>query len=147
MPQKSDPEQTGHLIGQTRGIAIAFFCSVIVSLAQALIKYGFLRDPIYFDFQSFWDVPGIVWQILTNPFVLLGYSIAGVSSIAFLEALHLTQFGVSNTVLRLNYMFSFFLGILLFGEPFRFDHFAGVILIFSGVVVFTLHSRKNEQGF
>jgi multidrug transporter EmrE-like cation transporter len=131
-------------IDKNRAILITVLCVVLLTIGQTLMKIGFSRcsipDKIEFS-SSFLN--SFVSSFLSTPWILMGYSIAIISSILYLEALHKAEFGITTAVMRLNYITAYCIGIFYFGESFNIVNLIGMLLIFSGVLIISL-SKEGE---
>jgi multidrug transporter EmrE-like cation transporter len=119
---------------KSKAILITVICVILVSIGQAFMKYGFNQSATPSEIQFSKEfAKNFLFSFFETPWIIIGYLIAGISSILFLEALHNAEFGITAAVLRLNYIVAYFIGIFYFGESFKIINFIGLLLIFVGV--------------
>lgn len=101
-----------------------FLCTVISAAAQILIKYGAsaLRssDP---------------WAMLTNPSLLIGYSLYGLMTVMFVFALKDEQLSILYPIIALTYVWVAVLSFYFFRESLNAYKVVGVLVIVAGVAV------------
>ena len=131
---------------KVRSISITVLCVIIVSIGQALMKYGFnqaaIPGELRFSQEFAWS---FFTSFISTPWIFTGYFLATISSILFLEALHNTELGITAAVLRLNYVTAYVIGVLYFQETFKSINLMGILLIFSGVVVISLKEDNTPS--
>jgi drug/metabolite transporter (DMT)-like permease len=116
----------------------------LISIGQALMKVGFKQSTIPSDIEfSIEFIKSFVASLFATPWIFTGYFFATISSILFLEALHNTEFGITTAVFRLNYIVAYFIGVIYFGETFKYVNLIGIMLIFIGVLFISLSEDKK----
>jgi len=131
---------------KVRAISITILCVILVSSGQALMKFGFGQSEIPGKIEFTREFIGSFFSsFLATPWILLGYFLATISAILFLEALHKAEFGITAAVFRLNYIIAYIIGIIYFGETFKVINLIGLLLIFSGVAVISLSEEKRSS--
>ena len=124
---------------RSKAILITILCVILISTGQALMKIGFSRCTMPHDFEFTKPfVSKFLSSFISTPWILVGYSIAVISSIIYMEALHKAEFGVTSAIFSLNYVIAYFIGISIFKEAFNPVNLLGLILIFFGVVYISL---------
>lgn len=129
---------------KTKAIYISVLCVILVSIGQTFMKFGFTQCTIPSNIEFSSDFfKAFISSFFSTPWILVGYFIAMISSVLFLEALHKAEFGITTAVLRLNYITAYFIGIIYFGETFNLINLLGLSLIFFGVLIISLSDEGN----
>ena len=107
-----------------RSVLLVFFCTLIGASAQVFFKLGATAiarpTPI---------------QILTNPSLLFGYCLYGVSTILLVLALRKGQLSLLYPVIALTYVWVTLLSIMIFHETLNVFKAVGLAVIVAGVAV------------
>ncbi len=74
-------------------------------------------------------------NLLTEPFVLIGFGLYGVASVVWLRVLSEHELSLAYPLISLSYAFSLVLGRWLFQDDLNLTRIAGVTLIILGAVV------------
>lgn len=118
-------------VARHRGIALVFCCTVIGAAAQMLIKTGASSlshgDPL---------------AMLTNLYLLAGYSMYGISTVLLVLALRKGQLSILYPVISLTYVWVTILSVLVLKETMNPWKAMGVGIIVMGVAVLGRDGRK-----
>lgn len=104
-----------------KAIVLALFCTLIVSVAQILLKMGSA------SFQLSWD------QIYNYPFVI-GVVLYGLGSIIFIKAFRIGELSLVYPIMAFGYVIVTLLSIYFLAEVVSFPKIGGIILITFGVI-------------
>lgn len=115
-----------------RSALLVFGCTLLGAGAQVLIKTGANALP-----------HPSVWQMITNPWLLSGYSLYGISTVLLVLALKNGQLSLLYPVISLTYVWVTILSVVVFREALNPYKLAGIVLIVVGVGVLGLNGRKQ----
>jgi multidrug transporter EmrE-like cation transporter len=107
-----------------RSVLLVFFCTIIGAAAQIFFKLG----------ANSLAKPTPV-QILTNPSLLLGYSLYGVSTMLLVLALRKGQLSLLYPIISLTYVWVTLLSIMIFKETLNVWKALGLAIVVAGVAV------------
>ena len=113
-----------------KGVLLVFSCTVLGALAQLLIKKGtqsLTNDPM---------------SILTNVWLIVGYSIYGINTLLMVLALKDGEMSMLYPIIALTYVWTTLLSYTVLGEPSNAYKNAGIITIVLGVAVMGRGSKK-----
>ena len=105
----------------TKAIILALVCTIIVSVAQILLKFG--SD----NFALHWN------QIYNYP-LLLGLGLYALGSIAFIFAFRLGEMSVVYPVMASSYVIVTLLSVYFLQEEILLQKWVGILLIIGGVI-------------
>ena len=107
-----------------RSVLLVFFCTFIGAAAQIFFKLGATHiakpTPI---------------QILTNPSLLLGYALYGVSTMLLVLALRKGQLSLLYPIISLTYVWVTLLSMMIFKETLNVYKAVGLAIVVAGVAV------------
>ena len=111
-----------------QAIILILCCTVLVAVAQVLIKIGANRlgHP---------DLIGTVIGILTIPALFAGYAIYGLFAVLMVYALRHGELSILYPLISLGYVWVAILSVLVFHESMNVLKIAGIAIIISGVAV------------
>lgn len=111
-----------------QAIILILCCTVLVAVAQVLIKIGANRlgHP---------DLIGTVIGILTIPALFAGYAIYGLFAVLMVYALRHGELSILYPLISLGYVWVAILSVLVFHESMNALKVAGIAIIISGVAV------------
>ncbi len=115
-----------------RSALLVFACTLLGAGAQVLIKTG--SDAL--------EHPS-VWQMLTSPWLLSGYSLYAINTVLLVLALKHGQLSLLYPVISLTYVWVTILSVVVFHEVLNPYKLAGIVLIVVGVGVLGLNGRKQ----
>jgi drug/metabolite transporter (DMT)-like permease len=107
-----------------RSVLLVFFCTIIGAAAQIFFKLGAndIAKPTPI-------------QILTNPELLLGYSLYGVSTMLLVLALRKGQLSLLYPIISLTYVWVTLLSLMIFKETLNLYKAVGLAIVVAGVAV------------
>jgi drug/metabolite transporter (DMT)-like permease len=111
-------------------VFLVFSCTVLGALAQLLIKKGTQTigpDPM---------------SILTNVWLLVGYSIYGINTLLMVLALKDGEMSMLYPIIALTYVWTTLLSYTVLGEPSNIYKNVGILTIVLGVAVMGRGSKK-----
>ena len=94
------------------------------------MKYGLIRTG-GLSSESF-GLAGAWIQVLTDPYILIGFALYGVASLLWLRVLSELELSLAYPLVSLSYVFSLIIGRWLFQDHVSFIRIVGVILICLG---------------
>ena len=120
-----------------RAVFMVAACTVIGALAQLLIKSGANSLPknLGFDLSS-------ALAIVTNPYVIAGYSLYGVYTVVLVLSLRHAQLSVLYPIIALTYVWVSLLSVFVLHEHMNWYRVTGIALIVVGVAVVGRESRS-----
>jgi len=104
-------------------IALAAFCALMGSFGQLLFKLGSS------------SVSLSVWSWVTNPRILGGMALYGLSAILFIVALKHGNLSVLYPVIATSYVWVALISARFLGEPLSVLQWVGIVLILGGVAL------------
>lgn len=114
---------------KNKAIVLALFCTLIVSVAQILLKIGSENFQLSFD------------QIYNYPF-LIGVILYGLGSIVFIKAFRIGELSLVYPIMAFGYVIVTLLSIYFLAEVVSFPKIGGIILITLGVVTIGRGGKK-----
>ncbi len=118
-----------------QSLGLVFLCTVLGAAGQVLIKLGARGSAV----AASWTTPAGVWANLwamgTNLYLLAGYTLYAVMTVAFVFALKDEELSVVYPIISLTYVWVVGLSVWLFGETVNLGKMAGVLIIVGGVAV------------
>ena len=114
---------------QRRSLIIVLCSTVLIALAQALIKTGTGELGVS---SSLVDT---AIGILTTPKLFAGYALYGVVTVMMVLALRHAELSLMYPVIALSYVWVMALSVLVFHEVMNPFKLAGVVVIISGVAI------------
>jgi multidrug transporter EmrE-like cation transporter len=114
-----------------RSALLVFFCTIIGAAAQIFFKLGAnnLAKPTPI-------------QILTNPSLLLGYSLYGISTMLLVLALRKGQLSLLYPIISLTYVWVTLLSMMIFKETLNVYKAVGLAIVVAGVAVLGRDQRR-----
>jgi len=122
------PDATGHVQNRRRAVAIVICCTLLVAIAQYLIKLGANR-------LGHADLAGTLVGIFTIPPLFAGYCLYGVFTVLFVYALRHGELSILYPLIALGYVWVTITAVFAFHEPMTAVKLAGLVLIVAGVGV------------
>lgn len=113
-----------------RSVLLVFCCTLIGAAAQVFFKLG----------AGELSKPNPV-QMLTNPVLLSGYVLYGLSTVLLVLALRRGQLSILYPVISLTYVWVTILSILIFKESMNLFKVLGLSIVVAGVAVLGRNSR------
>lgn len=114
-----------------RSVLLVFLCTLIGAAAQVFFKLGATAiarpTPV---------------QILTNPTLLFGYCLYGISTMLLVLALRKGQLSLLYPVIALTYVWVTLLSIMIFHESLNAFKAIGLAVIVAGVAVLGRDARR-----
>ena len=112
---------------------------LISAVAQLLLRHGMKKVGAV---SSFAHAPRMLLIALSNPTVLAGLAIFGISALTWLIALSRVELSIAYPMVSLGYIFVIFFSWLILKEPVKPITFIGCFVIMLGVF---LISRGMQQ--
>jgi multidrug transporter EmrE-like cation transporter len=113
-----------------KGVLLVFSCTVLGALAQLLIKKGTLT------------IGPDLMSIVTNVWLIVGYSIYGVNTLLMVLALKDGEMSMLYPIIALTYVWTTLLSYTVLGEPSNAYKNIGIATIVIGVAVMGLGGKK-----
>jgi drug/metabolite transporter (DMT)-like permease len=113
-------------------VLILLSCLVTV-VGQVLFKLG-ANEFAEVEF-SLSALPGLLWQMLTNPKIIVGFFMFGLGAVLWLFALARTELSYAAPLAGVTYPLLLIAGVLVFREPVTVVKVAGTLLVAAGVVL------------
>ncbi|MEM1508292.1 MAG: EamA family transporter [Thermofilaceae archaeon] len=107
--------------------ALALISALLGLAGQLAWRYAIPKDT-RLSFES-------LLKLLSNKFVILGFSLYALSTLAWLAALSKGELSKLYPLISVNYALALVAGHLLFGEPLTLAKILGVMLIIGGVAL------------
>lgn len=117
--------------GHRRSVLLVLCCTLFGAAAQILIKYGASSLPH----------PGLS-AMLTNPHLVVGYSLYGFSTVLLVLALKDGELSILYPVIALTYVWVTVLSVAFFREAMDLAKVAGISSIVLGVAILGKDGRK-----
>ena len=114
-----------------QSVALVFFCTLFGAAAQVLIKYG-----------ANGLASGSPFEMITNPPLVTGYGLYGISTILLVLALRDGELSILYPVISLTYVWVTILSIYLFREKVNLYKMMGVAVVVAGVAVIGRTDRR-----
>jgi len=109
---------------------VLILISVVLGAAgQVLLKMGALRVC------GVTDVGLLLWRIVTNPHILVGFGLYGVASILWIVVLSRAPLSLAYPLLSLGYVIVLLASAYVFGEAIPVVRVAGIAAILVGLVL------------
>lgn len=105
---------------------------ILASIAQILLKVGMMRVG---RVSSLASAPSMLLRALTNPFVISGLAIFGISSLTWLSALSRVKLSIAYPMVSLGYVIVVMFSWLVLKESVKPITFVGCITIIIGVLL------------
>jgi drug/metabolite transporter (DMT)-like permease len=118
------PERQPFHFTRRQSILLVFFCTVFGAAAQIFFKFGAGAMQ-----------RGAPLALVTDPTLLTGCALYGVSSALLVLALKDGELSILYPVISLTYIWVTFLSVLFFKESLTLCKMAGVLVIVGGVVL------------
>jgi multidrug transporter EmrE-like cation transporter len=119
-------------------VLLVFCCTLIGAAAQTFFKLG-ANALAKFTLIQILNNPVLV---LTNPSLLLGYSLYGVNTMLLVLALRKGQLSILYPIISLTYVWVALLSVLVFKETLNMYKAIGLGIIIAGVAVLGRDSSK-----
>ena len=113
-------------------ILLVLLMVFIITLAQTLMKKG-INSLELSGLSDILTSYGLT-QILTQPYILIGIVLYGLSVVVWLGAISRTDISLAYPLLSLSYIFLTISAIIFLNEHVSFTRWMGVILIFIGTI-------------
>ncbi len=113
-----------------KDMLIIIFSVLVASVAQLLLKHGMTKVG---RVSSLASAPSMLLSALTNPIVLAGLAVFGISALSWLVALSRVKLNVAYPMVSLGYVAVIFFSWLILKESVRPITFAGCLVIILGV--------------
>ncbi len=113
-------------------MVIIIFSVLLSAVAQLLLKHGMTKVG---RVSSLASAPRMLLAALSNPAVLTGLAIFGVSALSWLVVLSRVKLSVAYPMISLGYVAVIFFSWLILREPVRPITIAGCLIIISGVIL------------
>lgn len=112
-------------------IMIALACIILLVMGQSFLKYGLVQvgGVNFTGGQIFVSVR----RILSVPYIVLGFTLYGISSILWLDVLSRLDLSVAFPMVSLTYAFTMVTGAVFFDERVNLLRVTGVAIICLGV--------------
>ena len=107
-----------------------FLSVLLVVIAELSLKAG-VKDLIF----SKDNLLQFFISAITNPFVLFGLLLIGISSVIWIVALSRTELSYAYPFVSVGYITTAILSVLLFNEPSSVVKWIGIAVIVSGVII------------
>lgn len=117
-----------------RLVGLALVSVALSSLAQLAFKYGMTRPEVQIAVASESWVSRLV-AALSNPAVLGGFALYGLSAVLWLLVLSKLDVSVAYPFVALGFVVTLLCGAVLFGEQVTALRIAGTVLICAGVIL------------
>ena len=114
-------------------IAMMFFCTILVSLAQVFYKKG--SATLSFDFMS----------IITNYNILIGLVLYGIGAVIMIMAFKHGEVTVLYPIITLSYIWVSLLSVYFFGEVMNVYKWIGVLVIAFGIYFIALGGSESMK--
>ena len=111
---------------------IIIFSVLVSAVAQLLLKHGMTKVG---RVSSLASAPGMLLAALSNPTVLTGLAIFGISALSWLVVLSRVKLSVAYPMIGLGYVTVIFFSWLILKEPVRPITIAGCLIIIFGVLL------------
>jgi drug/metabolite transporter (DMT)-like permease len=113
-------------------VLILLSCLVTV-IGQVLFKLGANTfAEVEFSMSA---LPRLLWQMLTNPNIVLGFFLFGLGAVLWLFALARTELSYAAPLAGVTYPLLLIAGVLFFREPVTVVKVAGTLLVAAGVIL------------
>jgi multidrug transporter EmrE-like cation transporter len=117
-------------------LPLVFACVACNTLAQISLKAG-LREIGYIDFNIV-KVINTSFQLLKSPFILVGFIAYALSLIFWIACLSRVEVSFAYPLTSLGYVFTAFIGFMLFQEDLNSVRLLGIIIIMVGVYIVSI---------
>ncbi|MCS6952118.1 MAG: hypothetical protein RMK57_09220 [Bryobacterales bacterium] len=114
-----------------QSVALVFLCTVFGAAAQMLIKTG--ANVL---------TSAHPWAMLTNPPLVTGYGLYGISTVLLVLALRDGELSILYPVISLTYVWVTFLSVMFFKDTVNAFKIVGVSMIVTGVAVLGKDKRQ-----
>lgn len=111
-------------------LMLVMICIVLGAFGQISMKQGMTLVGNVFEGQESWLTKG--WKTFTNPFVLLGICLYGVSLVLWLMALSKLDVSFMYPLLSLGYLLTAILAFVFLKETVTLVRWTGIILVVVG---------------
>jgi multidrug transporter EmrE-like cation transporter len=112
-------------------LPLIFFAVIFNVAAQLLLKAG--MDKLGYFNISWANVLPVSFKLMSNPFVIGGFSCYIFSAIIWLIVLSRTEVSVAYPLISIGYILNAIAAYYLFGEALSFTRITGIIVIMIGV--------------
>lgn len=113
-----------------KDMILIIFSVLVASVAQLLLKHGMTKVG---RVSSITSAPSMLLKALTNPIVLAGLAVFGLSALSWLVALSRVKLSVAYPMVSLGYVAVIFFSWLILRESIRPITLAGCLVIIFGV--------------
>ena len=113
-----------------RDMLIIIFSVLVASVAQLLLKHGMTKVG---RVSSLASAPSMLFAALTNPIVLAGLAVFGLSALSWLVALSRVKLNVAYPMVSLGYVAVIFFSWLILKESVKPITIAGCLVIIVGL--------------
>ncbi|HLK22341.1 MAG TPA: hypothetical protein VKT81_25515 [Bryobacteraceae bacterium] len=119
-----------------RAVLIVIFCTLIVGVAQYLIKLGANQLAAHHsNHGGSVSLTTAVMGIFTNPSIFSGYCLYAVFTVLFVIALRDGELSILYPLISLGYVWVAIIGVLAFHESMNPLKLTGIAIIMAGVAV------------
>lgn len=108
-------------------IFLLLLSMILGMIGQFLLKKGVLSSPLEPNFIA-------LMKTFISPYVILGFTMYGLSSISWLFVLKKLPLSIAYPTLSLSYIIIVIMSYFLFSEPLTPSKIIGVLLIMTGVI-------------
>jgi len=122
---------SGFRFSHRQSLAMVFICTLLGATAQVLIK----RGAAGLESRS-------VWEMITNPSLILGYALYGLFTLLFSLALRDSELSLLYPIISLTFVWVALLSVLVFHEQMTVYKIVGIAVICSGVALLGSGSPK-----
>ncbi len=119
-------------------IMLGLIAIMLLSAGQTSLKVGLNA----IGGVSLADGLGGVLKLFQTPWVIIGFTCYGLSSVLWLDVLSKLDFSLAFPMVGLTYVFTLLIGRFFFGESIGWERILGVVLILGGVF-FLIRSGRN----
>ena len=112
---------------------LIFVCVMFNTLAQVFLKAG-LREIGYIEFNIL-KLADVCFQIIKSPHILFGFVCYFLSLISWIVCLSRVEVSFAYPLTSLGYVFTAFMGFILFQEDLNITRLLGIIVIIIGVYI------------
>lgn len=112
---------------------IVFMCVIVNVVSQILLKAG-MNGIGHFEFDS-QNLMMAGWKVITNPYVMGGLALYGLSFLLWLMALSRLEVSLAYPLLSIGYILTPFISYFLLQEAFSPLRIVGICIIMIGVFI------------
>lgn len=122
---------------------LIIFSVSLSAFAQISLKLGMSGLPVQSGLHENAAIPGLLLQIFTTPYVLVGLSMYMLGAVLWLFVLARLDVSMAYPFIGIGFIITMLLGAMLLGETLSINRIIGTLLVVGGVTLISIQTTST----